>query len=76
MNAAALQTEDGAERNRGPLRVLHPAVGAFVVATGLFCVCFAWEKGGGEMANEMRERTQVPEAIWSMPREIKVRCIS
>ena len=33
MNAAAFQAKDGAEGHRGPLRVLHPAVGAFVVAT-------------------------------------------
>mmetsp|Transcript_28701 Transcript_28701/g.83158 ORF Transcript_28701/g.83158 Transcript_28701/m.83158 type:complete len:305 (-) Transcript_28701:56-970(-) len=32
VNAAALQAEHRAERNRGPLRILHPAVGAFVVA--------------------------------------------
>ena len=33
VNAAAFEAEHRPERHRGPLRTLHPAVGAFVVAT-------------------------------------------
>ena len=33
VNATALEAEHRPEGNRGPLRILHPAVGAFVVAT-------------------------------------------
>ena len=33
VNAAAFEAEHRPERHRGPLRILHPAFGAFVVAT-------------------------------------------
>ena len=61
MNAAAFEAKDGAERHRGPLRILHPAVGAFVVATVRF------RKGGGEGGTgkvRLDETKKVPSEIW------------
>ena len=45
VNAAAFEAEHRPERHRGPLRTLHPAVGAFVVATININVIFVgWER--------------------------------
>ena len=52
VNAAALEAEHRPERHRGPLRILHPAVGAFVVATISYqCVREGEKRPRGEKIN-------------------------